>query len=209
MDKLSSTVGILALAGAALGAVAVLACVVMAARFAALRRAQRAVLGETGADDLVAHAARIGRSFDELEAFVRHTTARLDGRLEAAETRLDGAITHRALVRYDAYGEMSGRQSTSVALLNAHKSGVVLSSIHHREQARLYVKIVREGRGELELAPEEAEAVAAALSGTQPQGAAPQAVAPQAVAPETRGAQTRGAQDAPPQRSTPPQSPAG
>ena len=181
----------------------------MAARFAALRRAQRAVLGETGADDLVAHAARIGRSFDELEAFVRHTTARLDGRLEAAETRLDGAITHRALVRYDAYGEMSGRQSTSVALLNAHKSGVVLSSIHHREQARLYVKIVREGRGELELAPEEAEAVAAALSGTQPQGAAPQAVAPQAVAPETRGAQTRGAQDAPPQRSTPPQSPAG
>jgi hypothetical protein len=209
VDKLSSTVGILALAGAALGAVAVLACVVMAARFAALRRAQRAVLGETGADDLVAHAARIGRSFDELEAFVRHTTARLDGRLEAAETRLDGAITHRALVRYDAYGEMSGRQSTSVALLNAHKSGVVLSSIHHREQARLYVKIVREGRGELELAPEEAEAVAAALSGTQPQGAAPQAVAPQAVAPETRGAQTRGAQDAPPQRSTPPQSPAG
>ncbi len=219
MDKLSSTVGILALAGAALGAVALLACVVMAARFAALRRAQRAVLGETGADDLVAHAARIGRSFDELEAFVRHTTARLDGRLEAAETRLDGAITHRALVRYDAYGEMSGRQSTSVALLNAHKSGVVLSSIHHREQARLYVKIVREGRGELELAPEEAEAVAAALSGTQPQGAAPQTVAPETVAPETVAPQavapqavapqTRGAQDAPPQRSTPPQSPAG
>ena len=59
-----------------------------------------------------------------------------------AEQRLDGAIAYRSLVRYDAYGEMSGRQSTSIALLDASQSGIVLSSIHHRDQARLYAKQV-------------------------------------------------------------------
>ena len=72
-------------------------------------------------------------------------------------------MAYRALVRYDAYGEMSGRQSTSIALLDATRSGLVLSSIHHRDQARLYAKEVREGKPELELSPEEDEAIRRAL----------------------------------------------
>jgi len=74
-------------------------------------------------------------------------------------------MAYRALVRYDAYGEMSGRQSTSIALLDATRSGVILSSIHHRDQARLYAKQVRNGQPELELSPEEDEAIRLALGG--------------------------------------------
>ena len=62
-------------------------------------------------------------------------------------------------MRYDAYNEMSGRQSTTIALLDASRSGIVLSSIHHRDQARLYAKQIIAGEGELELSPEEQEAV--------------------------------------------------
>ena len=86
----------------------------------------------------------------------------------AAERRLDGAIAYHGLVRYDAYNEMSGRQSTSIALLDARGSGIVLSSIHHRDQARLYAKQVVDGRAELELSPEEEEAMRAALAGEAP-----------------------------------------
>ena len=57
------------------------------------------------------------------------------------------------MVRYDAYGEMSGRQSSSMALLDARRSGVVMSSILHRDQARVYVKQIDEGESELELSP--------------------------------------------------------
>jgi hypothetical protein len=74
-------------------------------------------------------------------------------------------MAYRSLVRYDAYGEMSGRQSTSIALLDATRSGIVLSSIHHRDQARLYAKQVRDGTPELELSPEEIEAIRIALEG--------------------------------------------
>jgi len=60
---------------------------------------------------------------------------------------------------------MSGRQSTSIALLDSTRSGIVLSSIHHRDQARMYAKQVRDGQSELELSPEEAEAIRLALAG--------------------------------------------
>jgi hypothetical protein len=85
--------------------------------------------------------------------------------MTTAEQRLDGAIAYTSLVRYDAYGEMSGHQSMSIALLDSTRSGVVLSAILHRDQARLYAKQVQDGRGELELSPEEDEAIKLALQG--------------------------------------------
>jgi hypothetical protein len=83
--------------------------------------------------------------------------------MHTVESRLDGTIAHRALVHYDTYGEMSGQQSTSIALLDARGSGLVLSSIHHRDQARLYSKQVHEGKSERELSPEEDEAIRLAM----------------------------------------------
>jgi hypothetical protein len=111
----------------------------------------------------VAHAAALTREVVALRDYLDDVAARLDGRLAAAEQRLDRAISHRALVRYDAYNEMSGHQSLSIALLDATRSGIVLSSILHRDQARLYVKQVHEGQSELKLSPEEEEALQLAL----------------------------------------------
>ncbi|MGB2710687.1 MAG: DUF4446 family protein [Conexibacter sp.] len=168
MDELTSTTGIVALAGCALAAIASIAVIVLALRLRRVRRDQRAVLGASGAQDLAAHAAGLEREFGVLHGYVEDVAQRLHTRMAAAEERLDGAVAYRALVRYDAYGEMSGRQSTSIALLDARRSGIVLSSILHRDQARLYAKRVLDGRGELELSPEEAEAVRLALSGEEP-----------------------------------------
>ena len=74
-------------------------------------------------------------------------------------------MAYRSLVRYDAYGEMSGRQSSTIALLDARRSGVVMSSILHRDQARVYVKQINHGESELELSPEEQDAIDRALAG--------------------------------------------
>jgi hypothetical protein len=161
---LSGTDGIVAVAAAAAALIALIAVAMLARSLRRLRADQRAVLGP-GERDLVAHAAELQRGFDALSAYVEDVAARLDGRLGAAEERLEGAIAHRGIVRYDAYNEMSGRQSTSIALLDATGSGIVISSIHHRDQARVYSKQVVGGRGELELSPEEAEAVRVALAG--------------------------------------------
>ncbi len=163
MSNLHSTAGIVAIAAGAVAVIAVGWSVGLTLALRRLRAAQRAVLGDSSRD-LVAHAAHLQSSFESLAQYVEDFGVRLDRRLDHAEQRLDGAVSHRALVRYDAYGEMSGRQSTSVALLDASRSGVVLSSIHHRETARLYAKQIRNGQPELELSPEETEAVKLALA---------------------------------------------
>jgi len=164
MADLTSTAGLVALAACAVALVALAVAAFATLRLRRLRSDQRAVLGEAGEADLVAHAARLQREFEALRAELRDTSSGLDGRLDAAELRLDGCITHRGLVRYDAYNEMSGRQSTTIALLDAERSGVVLSSIAHRDQARLYAKQVVRGASDLPLSPEEEEALRRATS---------------------------------------------
>lgn len=164
MDELTSTAGIVAIAGCALAVVSLIVVTVLATTLRKVRRDQRVLLGEEGTTtDLVEHAAALELEYRALHAFVEDAAARLHSRMDVAEQRLDGAISHSALVRYDAYGEMTGHQSTSIALLDARRNGVVLSSIMHRDAARLYAKQVHGGVGELQLSPEEAEAVRLAL----------------------------------------------
>jgi hypothetical protein len=168
VDELTTTTGIVALAAGGLALIALLTALWLAFALRRVRRDQRVVLGDAGASDLVAHAAGLEREFRVLHDSVEDAAARLHERMRVAEERLDGTVAYRALVRYDAYGEMSGHQSTSIALLDARRNGVVLSSILHRDQARLYAKRVENGRGELELSPEEAEAVRLALADGTP-----------------------------------------
>ncbi|CAN5549502.1 hypothetical protein BH20ACT19_BH20ACT19_08460 [soil metagenome] len=164
MDELTSTQGIVALGAAVVGTVALVLALTLAVKVRRLRGAQRAVMGDAGERDLVGHAARIEQGFVELRDWVEETSAGIERRMAAAEARIDGAVSYRSVVRYDAYGEMSGQQSSSIALLDARRSGVVLSSILHRENARVYVKPVVEGEAELELSPEEREAIETALA---------------------------------------------
>src|SRR3954469_10042028 len=160
--ELSSTVGVVALAACAVAIVALGLAAVLFVQLRRLRADQRVVLGDTGTD-LVAHAATLDASFRALHTYVTEVAERLDGRVGVVEGRLDRAISHCGLIRYDAYNEMSGRQSTSIALLDSSRNGVVLSSIHHRDQARLYAKQISAGKGELKLSPEEEEALRIAL----------------------------------------------
>lgn len=124
-----------------------------------LRRAQTIVLGHHGERDLAAHAA-------EMEAQVRTMRDAVEGltlELEGHRARLDHTLTNRALVRYDAFGEAGGEQSASLALLDNHRSGFVISSIAARDFARVYVKHLRDGVADRELSPEEKEAVSIAV----------------------------------------------
>ena len=165
MDDLTSTTGIVALAAALVAVVALLVTIVLAIRLRRLRASQSAVLGPHGSQDLVAYVQNVGDGFTDLREWVERALVQVDERLAAASDRMDGSIAYRSLVRYDAYGEMSGHQSSSVALLDTHKSGVVISSILHRDQARVYVKQLTDGVPSLELSPEEQEAVDTALTG--------------------------------------------
>ena len=80
----------------------------------------------------------------------------------ALSAEAGAALRHLAVVRYDAYGDMGGHLSWSLALLDESGCGVVLTSIHGRSEARTYAKNIAAWRSDQQLSPEEDEAVAAA-----------------------------------------------
>ena len=72
------------------------------------------------------------------------------------------ALRHLAVVRYDAFGDMGGHLSWSLALVDEGGNGVVLTSIHGRSEARTYAKPLAAWKSDQQLSPEEVEAITAA-----------------------------------------------
>jgi hypothetical protein len=156
----SSTVAAWIAIGAAVVAVVALLLLVSSRRaLGKLLRRQQVLLGG-GQQDIVDFAVALQARIDELNASV----AALGTRVEAVNTRLDGSVSKTAIVRYDAYENSGGHQSASVALLDASRTGVVLSAIQGRDYARIYIKELDRGRASVALSPEEQEAVDRAMS---------------------------------------------
>ena len=88
----------------------------------------------------------------------------LRGEVQALRVEGTDALRHLAVVRYDAFGDMGGHLSWSLALLDDRGNGVVLTSIHGRSEARTYAKNVASWSCDQALSPEEDEAIKYARS---------------------------------------------
>ena len=67
-----------------------------------------------------------------------------------------------SVVRFNPFGDTGGDQSFTLAVLDAHNSGYVLTSIHGREGTRVYVKPIDYGKSKYTLSSEEQQALAQA-----------------------------------------------
>jgi hypothetical protein len=85
-------------------------------------------------------------------------------RQEVAALRAEaaGSIRHLGIVRYDAFGDVGGRLSWSLALLDDGGNGVVLTAIHGRSEARSYAKSIAGWNCDQAMSPEEEDAVKSA-----------------------------------------------
>ena len=84
-------------------------------------------------------------------------------RLDVVQSDLADAISHVAVVRYDAFSDMGGRLSFSVALLDDQGDGLVITSINGRTETRTYAKGVKAGASAASLSPEEEQVVGWAM----------------------------------------------
>jgi Protein of unknown function (DUF4446) len=158
----SSVAGWIAIAAAAVAVLALLVALVLHMRLRRVRAAQLTLLG-SGGGDLVDFAVSLQGRVDGLHRAIDDVTDAL-GRLER---RVDSTVSRLAVVRYDAYENTGGHQSASVALLDASRSGVVLTAIQGRDYARIYVKELDDGRAAVSLSPEEQQAVERAMKSHQ------------------------------------------
>jgi hypothetical protein len=158
----ASVAGWIAIAAAAVAVIALAIALVLHLRLRRVRAAQLTLQG-SGGGDLVDFAVSLQGRVDGLHRALDEVTAAL-GRLER---RVDSTVSRLAVVRYDAYEKSGGHQSASVALLDASRSGVVLSAIQGRDYARIYIKELDDGRAAISLSPEEQQAVERAMKSRQ------------------------------------------
>jgi hypothetical protein len=155
----ASTAGWIAIAAAALAVIALIAWGWTLVLLSRARAAQRVLLGGRK-QDLVDFAVSLQARIDD----VLRTVDEIAGGLSRVDRRVDGAVSKTSIVRYDALSDVGGHQSATLAMLDASRTGVVITAIQGRDYARIYVKELDQGRAPVALSPEEREAVERAMA---------------------------------------------
>ena len=149
---------IIALVAVVIGVIAVALAAVAWFRLLRLQRSYDLLSVAEGRETYVDVLARTREEFLELSA------DQYGLRKEMATVRSDLArsLRHVSVVRYDAYGDMAGRYSFSAALLDDSGDGLIITSIHGRNETRSYLKGIARGAADIPLSPEEEMAVSQA-----------------------------------------------
>ena len=141
--------------------IALLIAVVLAIQLNGLRRRLNSVPAD---EDVFAILKGVDNELGRLDAVVRA----FEPRLAAVEHLTPHAIVHTGVVNYDAFGDIAGNMSRSVALLSSEGDGIIISILVGRLDVRVFTKEVRDFVGVEELSPEEKAAVTRAIGGNLP-----------------------------------------
>ena len=74
-------------------------------------------------------------------------------------TKHEDAIQKIGLLKYDAFREMGGNLSFCLALLDEKDNGVMINTVHSNTGSYSYTKRIKNGTCDIELSPEEQEAL--------------------------------------------------
>jgi hypothetical protein len=83
----------------------------------------------------------------------------LNKRLDLLEEDGKSHIQKVGLVRFNPFKELGGDHSFSLAILDAHDSGIIITGLHTRDRTRVYMKEIKKGKSSFELSEEEARAL--------------------------------------------------
>jgi hypothetical protein len=103
-----------------------------------------------------------------VDAELKHqeaTVAAMEPRLAAVEAAMPLAISRTGVVAYDAFDNIAGNQSRTIALLNSNGDGVLISLLVGRDGTLFFTKQVRGRQGVEPLSPEEEAAIHQAMGG--------------------------------------------
>ncbi|WP_025691485.1 DUF4446 family protein [Paenibacillus zanthoxyli] len=128
-------------------------------RLRSMRRKYEAMMSGAGIEDLESLLVDLKTQNDLLE----ETQQLQKTAIEALQLKLQGIKGHVALKRYNAFGDRGNDLSFSLAILDDRRTGMVLTSLHNRDNSYIYAKTLNEGEPQYPLSPEEQEVVTLAL----------------------------------------------
>lgn len=122
------------------------------------KRLDKFVLGKDGVSlekDIIA--------LFEDNKFLKITTDKNKKDIRTLYKRMEGAYQKMGLVKYDAFQQMGGQLSFSLALLNENNDGFIINSVHSTDGCYSYTKEIIAGECSITLGKEEEKALAIAM----------------------------------------------
>ncbi len=95
--------------------------------------------------------------------FLKNSTDRNKKDIRNLYKQMETAYQKMGLVKYDAFNQMGGQLSFSLALLDENNNGFIINSVHSTEGCYSYTKEIKNGVSAISLGNEEAEALAIAM----------------------------------------------
>jgi hypothetical protein len=135
-------------------------CISLFSKIAKIKKSKNAKLAEGSVGDIVDCITDQASSITKIEASLQELTARQS----SLSNVLEGCTQNVGMVRFNAFEDVGGEQSFAMAMLDANKNGVIISSIYGRQDTRLYAKAINAGESERTLSEEERNALLKALS---------------------------------------------
>ena len=163
---MESTIGIIDAAGyiiIATSALCLISIIILIITLCEFKKLRRRVDALTRGKDTESMEDIILNFFERIEALEQgEQTTRSD--LKDIKDNLKITYQKKGLVKYDAFREMSGDLSYSLALLDKENNGVLISSMYSREGCYTYAKDIVNGESKINLSEEEAEALKQAVA---------------------------------------------
>ncbi len=125
-----------------------------------LRKKYKKFMGDTDAKSL---EEKIVDRLDQIDGLVE-SNENNKGKIEKIEKQMNVTFQKFGLVKYDAFNEMGGKLSFSLALLNDKNDGFIINAMHSREGCYTYIKEIIAGKSIIVLTAEETEALDMALN---------------------------------------------
>ena len=134
-----------------LGAIGLVLIVALGWRLWLLERRFQSALGSANPGDLEKQLVKNFSQLEEIQGALAHLTKEY-AKLDSAQSLSSQKIS---IVRFNPFADTGGDQSFSLAVLDAHGSGYILTSIHGRQGTRMYVKPIDFGKSKHQLSEEE------------------------------------------------------
>lgn len=102
------------------------------------------------------------RRFDQIDDLILRDKE-MDDKIDEISENLLTVFQKIGIVKYDAFNEMGGKLSFTIALLDKENTGFVMNAMHSREGCYTYIKEIIKGESYITLGEEEKQAVDKAI----------------------------------------------
>lgn len=155
------TVYLISLVVFAVSLVAIVLCIVVLCKLRNMKRAYTKFMSGKDAESL---EPLILKKFEEIDT-LKTLSDKNSNHIKEILDRLQFVYQKVGIVKYDAFNEMGGKLSFSLAMLDDRKNGYIINSMHSREGCYTYIKEIVNGQSYIDLGEEEQQALNQALVG--------------------------------------------